>query len=129
MFALLFVASSKASAAAKWESGAPAVSAARTGRPHNMTAAATITIMPRIIVPSSEMRDLNLIFFDDRVGEQFFAHLLQAGARVRLVSLAKLDVDHLALAHFADRVETEIVERMPDRLALRIKHTVFQCYK
>src|SRR5205085_2708346 len=66
------------------------------------------------------------VLLDHGVGEQPLAHFFEARTRFRLIALVQIDIDHLALAYFTDRAETEVVQRVADRLSLRIKNAIFQ---
>src|SRR5436305_519233 len=70
--------------------------------------------------------DIDFVFFDDGVGKQLFAHFLQRGAGFPGIALGKVKIDDFALADFADLLESQPVQRMPDGLALRIEHAILQ---
>src|SRR2546423_10244384 len=70
--------------------------------------------------------DIDFVFFDDGVGKQLFAHFLQRGAGFAGIALGKVKIDDFALADFADLLESQPVQRMPDGLALRIEHAILQ---
>src|SRR5262249_19279173 len=78
---------------------------------------------------TERLSDLDLVFFDHRVGEQLLAHVLDGGLGLGGIALRQIQIDHLALPHFADRAETQPVQGMTDSLALWIEHAVFQSYK
>src|SRR3954470_13087898 len=62
--------------------------------------------------------DLNLVFLDDRIGQQLLAHGLEFGFGLVGIGFRKVQVDHLALTHLADRAEAQPVQSMADGLAL-----------
>src|SRR5947209_1056773 len=70
--------------------------------------------------------DFDRVVFDDRVGEELLAHILDPGARRSGVGVLKLQLDQLALTHFADAVEAEPFQGIADGLALRIEHAGLQ---
>src|ERR1700736_1809654 len=71
-------------------------------------------------------RDFDRVVLDDRVGRELPAHLLDPGAGGHRVGLGELELDQLALAHFADIDKAESFQCVADRLALRIEHPRLQ---
>src|SRR5712691_11279115 len=70
--------------------------------------------------------ELNLIVFDQGVGEELVGCLLERGFRLLLVAAFDLDVEHLALAHACHAGNAEGFERPLDRLALGVKDAGFE---
>src|SRR5918995_1320379 len=68
------------------------------------------------------------IVLDHRVRQQSVAHCLQVGFGPGAVCAVDLDVEHLALAHRSDAGEAKAVERMLDRLPLRVENAVLEGY-
>src|SRR6476661_8011915 len=64
--------------------------------------------------------NLDLVRLDERIREQLLTHLLDGRLRIRRVGRVDVEVDDLADACVVYR-ETEMAERRPDRLALRIE--------
>ncbi len=56
---------------------------------------------------------LDFVFLDDGVGEQFLAHLFEAGAGLGLVLFRQFDFDELALADFADAANPRLFNACP----------------
>src|SRR6185312_9285462 len=69
--------------------------------------------------------DLDAVAFDHGVGEELLAHLLQLGTGLAFAGGAQFELDHLALANFADALEAERAEGVADRIALRVEHALF----
>src|SRR5437763_201282 len=70
--------------------------------------------------------DVDFVFFNDGVAKQLFAHFLQRGAGFAGIALGKVQIDDFALADFADLFEPQPVQRVSDRLALRVQHAILQ---
>lgn len=64
--------------------------------------------------------------FDHGVGQQFFAHLRDAGLRFLLGDSLQQDLHVLAEMHVLHLGIAEIVEGLVDRLALGVEHAFFQ---
>src|SRR4051812_17271111 len=76
--------------------------------------------------PAPSILQFDFVFFDNGVGKQSFAHLLKAGAGHFHVGSAQIDIDDLALPHFAHLGKAEAVQRMANGLTLRIEHAALQ---
>jgi hypothetical protein len=72
---------------------------------------------------------LNLVFLDNRIGKQPFAHLFQRRLGVACIAFGKVQVNYFALAHLADRAKTQPVQGMANGLALRVQHAVLESYE
>src|SRR5579862_2876245 len=70
--------------------------------------------------------DLDRVILDYRVGEQLPAHLFDLCARQHGVRLGEIELDELALPNLADPGEAQALQRIADRLALRIEHPGFE---
>src|SRR4051794_615749 len=70
--------------------------------------------------------DLDRVILDNRVGEELPAHFLDPGARGGRIGIGELEFDQLALTDFADIAESEPLQGVADRLALRVEDTGFQ---
>src|SRR6266540_1741081 len=70
--------------------------------------------------------DLDRVILDHRVGEELPTHLLDAGARHGRIGIGQVELDQLALAHFADPVEAEPLQGVADRLPLRVENPRLQ---
>ena len=66
---------------------------------------------------------------DHRVRQQLPRHLLGGGTGALGVGLRQLQLDHLACAHLADIGEAQSVQRVADRLALRVQHARLQHHR
>src|SRR5579884_1618362 len=67
-----------------------------------------------------------LIFFNDRVRQQLLAHGLDLGFRLVFGHLLQLQLHVLADAHVARILESQRLQRMLDRLPLRIENARLQ---
>src|SRR6185437_8658064 len=72
---------------------------------------------------------LNLVLLDDRVGQKLLAHGLELGLGLGGIVFRQFQVNHLALAHLADRGKAQAVQGMADGLALRIENTILESDK
>ena len=73
--------------------------------------------------PHAHPFNSNLVFLDDSIGEQLFAHRLQVGLGLFRIAAGQFQVDHLALAHVADGAKAQAVQGMADGLALGVDAT------
>src|SRR5579859_2131880 len=69
---------------------------------------------------------LDLVVFDDGIGQQGLAHLLDGRLGGGLVGLRQLDLDELALADILDAAEAQAGQGVLHRLALGIEDAVLQ---
>src|SRR6476646_7688378 len=60
---------------------------------------------------------------DDRIGQELAAHVLDGGI---LRPIGKVELDQLARADVVDAGKAQSLERMVDRLALRVEHSGFE---
>src|SRR6185437_14469853 len=70
--------------------------------------------------------DLVAVVFDDRIGEQLLAHLLDDRAGLVGIAFFEIDLDVLALPNVADAGYSKALDGAFDGLALRIEHAVLE---
>src|SRR5438045_3809154 len=65
--------------------------------------------------------DFDRVILDDRVGEKLPAHLFDPRAGGGRIGIGELEFDQLALTHFAYIGKAKPLQRIADRLALRVE--------
>src|SRR5215831_17845610 len=86
----------------------------------NISSAVTSAIMDTLGL------HLDCIILDHGVREQPVGGVLQRRLGLRAIGARKLDIEHLALTHARDAIDTERFQRAFDGLALRIENAGFQ---
>ncbi len=71
---------------------------------------------------------LDPVGFDDRVGEQLFAHVVDRSFRLGFVRFCQVKLDELALPHAVNARKPEGFECVLDCFALGVENARFECY-
>jgi hypothetical protein len=64
----------------------------------------------------SALQYLDPVAFDDRIGQELFAHRFHSGFRCRTIGLGQIQLDHLALPHAIHPTKAQGAQRMTHRL-------------